>query len=265
MGVEFFRNHTDNNKSIGEHIVDCVYIPDGRKVILTCQANAATVKRVNPPPTDMFSHPPYVQFVAEDSKADETRDFRQFVDKLVELKPGASPRLRAYIFRLIIDERVCEEFFDDPRTVLEGSNLDRTEKDALWALVSSEREKEKLVKKFKEERERVIDDGDHFLLFPQNLETIAPKSWLTAAWSFIEHFRSNFGFYLGEAMLYSRVTIIGSADAAVSVSKDQEDFLKRQDWRQVERINITSANDLKAELDRRVASSQQFVGNDTPA
>jgi hypothetical protein len=121
----------------------------------------------------------------------------------------------------------------------------------------------------------VVHDNRHYLLFGQNEEHITPQSWFNAAWKFIEHFRCNFGMFVTEAMLYKRVTIVGSPDIDVPVTKDDQFFLEeytgyqedtndgtKERYRHVERLYITNADQLTTILNDRIEKNLAFEGGD---
>ena len=124
--------------------------------------------------------------------------------------------------------------------------------------------------------QHVIHDHRHYLLFGQNTERIAPKAWFDAAWKFIQHFRCNFGVFLTEAMLYDKVTIVGADNAPVPVSQEDQWFLEeytgyvekedgtKEQWRQVERLNVVNAQQLSDLLEKRINMSVRFEGGDIP-
>jgi hypothetical protein len=127
--------------------------------------------------------------------------------------------------------------------------------------------------KLRENRwQHVIHDHRHYLLFGQTPDHIAPKSWLGAAWKFIQHFRCNFGMYITEAMLYDKVTIVGADDIPVPVSRKDQQFLEKytgeivqedgtkKQWRQVERLNVINADQLAALLQDRIDRGVCFEG-----
>ncbi|MCD4738212.1 MAG: hypothetical protein K8R89_03005 [Anaerolineae bacterium] len=108
-----------------------------------------------------------------------------------------------------------------------------------------------------------VDDGDHILFFPMDQKGLCPRAWFEAAWSFLEHFRSNFCFYPQEAFMYKNVTLIGPPlGTRRGVAQEIEDVLKDNDWRQVERIWCSSAYDLEAVLKRRIKEGVRFRGKD---
>jgi hypothetical protein len=114
-----------------------------------------------------------------------------------------------------------------------------------------------------EEAEQYPDDGDHILVFPMDREGLCPRAWFEAAWPFLEHFRSNFCFYPQEAFMYKRITLVGPPlGTRQGVAQEVEDALKSKEWRQVERIWCTSADDLKKVLQRRVEDGLRFRGDD---
>jgi hypothetical protein len=122
--------------------------------------------------------------------------------------------------------------------------------------------------------EECISDDKHFVLFGQDPERIAPRSWFDAAWKFIQHFRCNFGMFVTEAMLYDKVTIVGADDASVPVSREDQEFLEeytgyiekedgtKERWRQVERLNVTNAEQLSELLESRIERGVSFEGGE---
>jgi hypothetical protein len=122
--------------------------------------------------------------------------------------------------------------------------------------------------------EECISDDKHFVLFGQDPERIAPKSWFDAAWQFIQHFRCNFGMFVTEAMLYDKVTIVGADDASVPVSREDQEFLEeytgyiekedgtKERWRHVERLNVTNAEQLSELLKGRIERGVGFEGGE---
>lgn len=236
MGFSF------NKDSVYNKIIDTGIIRDGNRVDLIEGTGAVTVKKLSSG-GDMYSHP-YPQYAA-DTRLPDTAVFQDFIQALLRLKTeeGVSYGLRSYILRLIVDPDLLAQFVDDPDEALKYVPIEEYEKQMLKDVVADLSARAEGFRS-----DQVIDDNDHFLLFPQTLEAIAPRAWFDAAWPFIERFRSNFGFYLGEALLYSQVTILGSTDVVPAVSEGQETYLKRIDWRAVERIGVTSAKDLKRVL-----------------
>jgi hypothetical protein len=108
-----------------------------------------------------------------------------------------------------------------------------------------------------------VDDGDHILFFPMDHEGLCPRSWIEAAWPFLEHFRSNFCFYPQEAFMYRQVTLLGPPlGTRRGIGREVEDALGATDWRQVERIWCTSAGDLAGVLARRMEEDVRFRGED---
>ncbi len=224
---------------------------DGYFIWVEPGTDSATLRRLGS--SDMFSHP-HISFAAADFE--ETQAFEHFVNELLTLKLQASPDLRWYILQLVYDDQYRRNFLEHPDDELEAAPLSDEEKDALRQVVDKLQAE---VETFKPGK--IVDDGDHFLLFPQTVERIAPRAWFDAAWPFVAHFRSNFGLYLGEALLYSRVTIVGSSTVNPAVTGQQENFLNREAekvGRLVERISITNANDLGRILDWGVAHDVRF-------
>ncbi|HET90505.1 MAG TPA: hypothetical protein ENN99_07185 [Chloroflexi bacterium] len=113
------------------------------------------------------------------------------------------------------------------------------------------------------EIEKYVEDGDHMLFFPMDQEGLCPRAWFEAAWSFIEHFRSNFCFYPQEAFMYKTITLIGRpVGTRYGIAQEIEDALRDSNWRQVERIWCTSADDLRRVLQRRIEEGTRFRGRD---
>jgi hypothetical protein len=241
---QFFRHN------IGDHLARAGFTClDGHFVRLTPGIGNIVVQQLGA--NDMFSYP-YVGFVA-DEEAQETQAFRNFIDDLFSLKKRASPELRWYALQLIYDDSARQRFLQHTEEELAAAPLTDEEKQALRQAA------EKLqaqVEAFKPGK--VVDDGDHFLLFPQTVTKIAPQTWFKATWPFIERFRSNFGLYLGEALLYSRVTILGSVDSNPAITEQQEAFLRRDENRWVERTKVTNADDLRRVLDWGIEHDVRF-------
>lgn len=231
------------------------YPMEGRKVQLERLDGAVSVKPSSD--GDMFSYP-YVG-LATDEGIEETWAFQNFIGEMLHLKaaPEASPELRQYIRRLIYDELLRQHFLqlpdDEFDEALKSDLPDADDRKALRGMADRLQDK---VERFR--KGKVVDDGDHLLLFPQTVEKIAPQTWFDAAWPFIARFRSNFGLYLGEALLYSRVTILGHVTCDPAATEQQETFLKRGDSRQVERIAVANAYDLRRVLDWGVAHNVRF-------
>lgn len=120
----------------------------------------------------------------------------------------------------------------------------------------------------------VQHDYYHYLLFGQNGHRIVPFEWLQASWDYIQHFRCNFGFFVTEAMLYPKITIVGATDISVPVTEEEEYFLREYlpSWEPnpenkakkpiIERLRVQSATELEEFLNRRIAQNERF-GNDT--
>jgi len=236
---------------------------DGDAVVLIKQGiKAVTLRKGGPGGGDLYSHP-LSEYAAESAYADAAV-YQDFVQSLLQIKQaqGISRELRAYILELIIDPGMLAQFLSDPDAALAGVPVEPGEKQILKDAAAGLQAQ---IENFRPGK--VVDDGDHFLLFPQStaVDDIAPKAWFDAAWSFIAHFRSNFGMYLGEARLYSQVTILGSTDVKPAVSAGEQAFLARDEWRAVERIEISSAKDLTQVLDWGRAHDQRFgLGRVTP-
>ena len=120
----------------------------------------------------------------------------------------------------------------------------------------------------------VQHDHYHYLLFGQNSQRIVPFEWLQASWNYIQHFRCNFGFFVTEAMLYPKITIVGATDISVPVTEEEEYFLREYlpSWEPnpenkakkpiIERLRVQSATELEEFLNRRIAQNERF-GNYT--
>jgi len=78
-------------------------------------------------------------------------------------------------------------------------------------------------------------------------------------------------------MLYEKVTIVGARNAPVAVSDEDQWFLQeytgyierddgyRKPWRQVERLNVTNAQQLATLLAERIKRGTCFEGGEIPA
>ena len=111
--------------------------------------------------------------------------------------------------------------------------------------------------------EKLLDDGDHVLLFPQDSQSLCPRSWFASAWPFLSHFRSNFAYYPQVAFAYKRITLIGKpAGNRFGYGPEVEQELKKADYRRVERIWITSSSELANILQRRIDEGIRFRGED---
>jgi hypothetical protein len=109
------------------------------------------------------------------------------------------------------------------------------------------------------EREN-LNDGDHILLFPQDENNICPRSWIIAAWPYLEKFRSNFSFFPKEAEFYYHVTLVGKATGdRYGISAEIENLLRDEARRKVTRIECASAEELSAALDRRITAGKAFL------
>lgn len=120
----------------------------------------------------------------------------------------------------------------------------------------------------------VQHDHYHYLLFGQNSQRIIPFEWLQASWNYIQHFRCNFGFFVTEAMLYPKITIVGATDISVPVTEEEEYFLRDYlpSWEpnpenkakkpRIERLRVQSATELEEFLNQRIAQNERF-GNYT--
>jgi hypothetical protein len=116
-----------------------------------------------------------------------------------------------------------------------------------------------------EERDRnLYTDGDHILLFPQDREGMCPRTWLAAAWPFLEHFRSNFTFYPPAAYIYNYVTLIGPPSGdRFGIAPALEDLFRQAPWRRVERLATRKAAELKDILQQRIDKGERFSGSET--
>jgi hypothetical protein len=118
------------------------------------------------------------------------------------------------------------------------------------------------------QRDYLRHDHRHYLLFGHTPERLAPLSWIEASWNFIQRFPCNFGFFVTEAMLYPKVTIVGAPDLSVPVNKDEEKFLREYiahpdpNEFELERLWVRTAKELQTFLDERVTSEVRFVGGD---
>jgi hypothetical protein len=112
-----------------------------------------------------------------------------------------------------------------------------------------------------EEEDRAnLNDGDHILLFPQDKAELCPRSWIVAAWPYLERFRSNFSFFPKEAEFYYHVTLIGKPTGnRYGISTEIEDILRSEARRKVTRIECTNAEELSAALDRRIQVGRAFL------
>jgi hypothetical protein len=236
---------------------------DGDDIVLIKQGSGSiSLRKKKAADGDLYSHP-HPEYASDSPHADAAV-YQDFIQTLLSIKQyqDISRDLRAYILELIINPTMLAQFLADPDAALDVVEAAPGEKQMLKDAAAG------LQAKIEDFRPgNVIDDGDHFLLFPQStaVDDIAPKAWFDAAWSFIAHFRSNFGMYLGEARLYSQVTVLGSTDVKPAVSAGEQAFLARDDWRAVERIEISSAKDLARVLDWGRAHDKNFgLGRVTP-
>lgn len=105
-----------------------------------------------------------------------------------------------------------------------------------------------------------LNDGDHVLLFPQDDDDLCPRSWLMAAWPYIQKFRSNFSFFPKEAEFYYHITLVGKATGdRYGISADIENTLRSETRRQVTRIECANAEELSMALDRRIQAGRAFL------
>jgi hypothetical protein len=220
----------------------------GRWVKLTGGIGGITIKPVFPIGGDMFSHP-----------HDAPQEIQNLIADLLSRKlEDVSQDLRWYLLQLVYNDKLREHVLQ-----LSPDELDEELADEL-PNPEDRADLQRVMDKLQVEIEafkwdQMVDDGDHFLLFPQTVETIAPCAWFEATWSFIEHFRSNFGVYVGEALLYSRVTIIGGTDRDPAVTRRDEELLKRElPPERVERIVFSNADELRRILDWGVKHDQCF-------
>lgn len=106
----------------------------------------------------------------------------------------------------------------------------------------------------------LLNDGDHILLFPQDQNDLCPRSWVNAAWPYLEKFRSNFSFFPKEAEFYYHVTLIGkSTGDRFGISDEIERLLREAPRRKVTRINCTNAEELGQALQRRIDAGSAFL------
>jgi hypothetical protein len=111
--------------------------------------------------------------------------------------------------------------------------------------------------------EKLLDDGDHVLLFPQDGQGLCPRIWFESAWSFLGHFRSNFAYYPQAAFLYKQITLIGKpVGNRLGYGPEVEEELRKADYRRVERIWITSGGELAEVLQRRIDEGVRFRDKD---
>lgn len=111
-----------------------------------------------------------------------------------------------------------------------------------------------------EDEQTGITDGDHILLFPQDNEGICPRSWIMAAYPYLEKFRSNFSFFPLEAEMYYNITLIGMPTGdRLGISKEVEEELKSADWRKVTRIECSNAEELEKALNKRIKANKAFL------
>ena len=103
----------------------------------------------------------------------------------------------------------------------------------------------------------------HYVLLGQKPEGVVPWSWLEAMRDYIRTFRVTVGFSHDHAMMASErtpvrhVTIIGSPDAEVPVSLEVEEMI-RASGAIVNRVMGRTAEEIKAELDRRVREGKPY-------
>ena len=239
-----------NSQQVWERIYNTAYQLHNRRVRLEPGLGALTIKALGFW-GDMFSYP-HIEFMAE-TEAEEPQALQDFIQHLFILKQRASAELRRYVLQLIYDDGFRQRFLDDPEEALKVAPLSAEEKDALRQASNT---LQAAISDF--DSSQLVNDADHIMLFPQSFDTIAPQAWFAAAWPFIEHFRSNFGLYLGAALHYSRVTIVGSASRDPAVTEEEEAFLKRRVGPLVERIAVTNADDLRQVLAWGIAHDRRF-------
>jgi hypothetical protein len=115
----------------------------------------------------------------------------------------------------------------------------------------------------------IVHDHRQYLLFGQNTDQITSVEWFQAAWSFVQRFRVNFGMFVTEALIYDRVTIIGSQNIEVPVTESDEQFLRESGERDgsgvpsVERLEVNSPGELAEVLAARIEESAPFGGYDS--
>ncbi len=115
--------------------------------------------------------------------------------------------------------------------------------------------------------DRLFDVGGefdfHYVLLGQTPERIVPWSWIEALRPYLERFRVTVGFSHDHAMMASdkvrsrHVTIIGSPEAAVPVSREVENLLLASGV-EVDRVPGITATEIQRELNRRVELGQRF-------
>jgi hypothetical protein len=115
--------------------------------------------------------------------------------------------------------------------------------------------------------DRLFDVGGefdfHYVLLGQTPDRIVPWSWIEALRPYLERFRVTMGFSHDHAMMASdktrsrHVTIIGSPEAAVPVTREVENLL-RTSGVEVDRVPGITAAQIQQELNRRVELGQRF-------
>ena len=105
-----------------------------------------------------------------------------------------------------------------------------------------------------------------YLLFGETENEIISFPWIQASWKYIDKFRCPFGFTIAEAMFYPTITIVGTPDLLVPVSKEQENLIKEsfntlEDF-QIERLWVKTPEELSILLEERIVKNQSFYGGD---
>ncbi|MBD2198392.1 MULTISPECIES: hypothetical protein [Calothrix] len=120
--------------------------------------------------------------------------------------------------------------------------------------------------KISRSQENLFNEDLQYLLFGQIDEKIIPYSWIQASWNYIDKFRCSFGFNLAEVLLYPMITIVGTPDIPVPVTKEQENTIKKSleslPEFTIERLWIKSPEELAVLLDNRVIQNERFEGGD---
>lgn len=105
-----------------------------------------------------------------------------------------------------------------------------------------------------------------YLLFGQTENEIISFPWIQASWKYIDKFRCRFGFTIAEAMFYPTITIVGTPDLLVPVSKEQENFIKESlntlEGFQIERLWVKTPEELSIILEERIEQNKSFYGGD---
>ncbi len=114
--------------------------------------------------------------------------------------------------------------------------------------------------------EEQIPKSLQYLFFGQNSEHIIPLPWIQASWKYLDKFRCTFGFNGLEAILYSKITIIGTPDLPTPVTQEQENLIREsfktlEDF-QIERLWVKTPEELEALLEERIEQDKPFYGGD---